>query len=512
MKEQLLNFEKTEFGLILTSIFKIKKMCNEIKKILSILFLNFIMISGLSAANFIVAPDGSGDFTSVQSAIDACPDGSRSFIFIKNGTYYGQLSIGSKSVPTSKMISFIGENKDSVILTYDVSLSTVSTFEQATTVQIYAKNFYAENITFQNSAGNTGQALALYTAGDMSIFKNCTLKGYQDTYRSKKGTRGYFYNCWIEGAVDFIYAGGTLFFDDCTIYCTRSGGYVTAPEDAYATIPKASTATGIFIRLGFLFRNCTIKGPESVPANSFYLGRPWGDYAGSIYLNCKLSYQVNSAGWATMGSSTYLTSCFAEYNSMDLNGNPIDISKRISWSYQLQKSDADNLLTTAAVYSRSYTSTFDPATSLIQTGEPQNLFLNNSTLSWNNVEGASGYVIYNNGKILGYSTTNSFTISKPASTISVRAVNTTGVLSEASSVLSAIKTVNESKVQVKVSGNKIEFSEPVAFNLYAVNGKSIAFSKDLVSQTKTKGITNGIYLIQLFDSSNQSKQFKIVVF
>lgn len=481
-----------------------------------IIIITFFLLSLSSIANaeqfrFIVAVDGTGDFTSVQSAINACPDGNRSFIFVKNGTYYGQISIGSKSAPSSKIISLIGENRDSVILTYDKSLPSVTVFEETAAFQIYAKNFYAENITFQNTAGNTGQALALYTVGDMSIFKNCALKGYQDTYRSKKGTRGYLLNCTIEGAVDFIYAGGTLFFDDCTINCIRSGGFVTAPEDAYATVPKASTATGIFIRLGFLFRNCTIKGPESVPVNSFYLGRPWGDYAGSIFLNCKLSNQVSTAGWAIMGSSSYLTSCFAEYNSMNLDGNPIDVSKRVSWSYQLQKSDVDNLLTTAAVYSRSFTTTFDPTALIIQTNEPQNLNLSNSTLSWDNVDGASGYVIYNNEKILGYSSVNNFTILKPTTTISVRALNSIGVLSNASSVLSAIKTINESKVQVMVSNEKIEFSEPVTFKLYSINGTQISSSRTLVSTAYLEGISKGIYLLKIIDIDGFTKQLKVAV-
>jgi pectinesterase len=216
-----------------------------------------------------------GDFATIQQAVNACPDNIRSYIFVKNGTYYGQTTIGTKTVASSKLISLIGESRDGVILTYDKSIPAVATFEETCTFQVYAKNFYAENITFVNSAGNTGQALALYTAGDQAILKNCSLIGYQDTYRSKKGTRAYLLNCWVEGAVDFIYAGGTLIFDNCTLNCTRSGGFVTAPEDAYATVPKASTVAGIFIRLGFVFRNCTIQGSASVPANSFYLGRPW---------------------------------------------------------------------------------------------------------------------------------------------------------------------------------------------------------------------------------------------
>lgn len=462
--------------------------------------LSVCFLANAQSFRYIVATDGSGDFTTVQAAIDACPDNERSIVFVKNGTYYGATSIGSKTVASLKIISLIGESQDSVILTYDKWLGTtnggVSTFELATTFQIYAKNFYAENITFQNSSGNKGQALALYTAGDMSIFKNCKLLGYQDTYRSKKGTRGYLKDCWIEGGVDFIYAGGTLFFDDCTINCTKEGGFVAAPEDAFTSIPKTSTQTGIFIRLGFIFRNCLIKGADNVAANTFYLGRPWGDYAGAIYLNCKLTNQVNTAGWSTMGASTYLTSCFAEYNSMDINGIPIDITKRISWSYQLKQADVDNHLTTTLVYARNYTTVFDPITSILQTSAPTNLSVNNLVITWDNVPNAIAYVIYSNNKFIGVSSTNSYTTSGATSSVFVRAINVIGVLSEKSQILSSIPNVlQKNTLRYQIINKLITFEDNADVWIYATNGSLIKQSTSNTKQLSIENINTGIYVL-----------------
>ena len=473
-------------------------------KIIFVLVLSVCFFTNAQPFRYIVATDGSGDFTNVQSAIDACPDNERSIVFVKNGTYYGATSIGSKTASSSKIISLIGENQDSVILTYDKWLGTanggVATFELATTFQIYAKNFYAENITFQNSSGNKGQALALYTAGDMSIFKNCKLLGYQDTYRSKKGTRGYFSNCWIEGAVDFIYAGGTIIFDDCTVNCINAGGYVVAPEDAYATIPKASTQTGIFIRLGFIFRNCLVKGANNVPTNSFYLGRPWGDYAGAIYLNCKLSNQVNSAGWTIMGSSTYLTSCFAEYNSTDLNGIPVDTTKRISWSYQLKQADVDNLLTPSGVYARNYTSTFDPISSIFQTNAPANILVSNTTVSWDAVPNSIGYIVYKNGKYLTSLIATNFTDNSGVfGTYTVYSLNNIGTLSKSSDEVTGVSKTLQNKTLITIERNQIKFSEHINIEIYDASGKKIVALNNCKS-ISTDNIPNGTYILRIFDN------------
>ncbi len=481
-------------------------------KIVSALVIIFTYFSfELHSANYIVAKDGSGHFTTVQAAIDACPEGVRNYIFIKNGTYYGQTSIGSKAAASTKLISIIGENADSVILTYDKAMPAVSTFEQTCTFQVYSRNFYAENVTFQNSAGNTGQALALYTAGDMAILKNCKLIGYQDTYRSKKGTRGYLLNCWVEGAVDFIYAGGTLFFDDCTIYCTRSGGYITAPEDSFATVPKASTVAGIFIRLGFIFRNCTILGPASVPANSFYLGRPWGDFAGSAFLNCKLSNQVHSSGWATMGSTTYLTACFAEYNSRDLNGNLIDVSKRVSWSYQLPKQDVDNHLSTAAVYARSFTTTFEPIGLSVAPEAPVNVKINNNLLQWNHVSGVNVFMIFFNNKFIGVSNTTEYDISGLSGKFEIRALSNLGVLSNFSTSITGIQNVDNEKTPFMLNNGKLTLNPEIRHvEIFDISGKKlkVADTPEISDLNKYK---NTVVIVLTTDHAGKINSFKLKI-
>lgn len=483
----------------------------KLKRILLFSSLGLMAFVKPNAANFTVAANGSGDFNTVQAAIDACPDNERSFIFIKNGTYYGQTSIGSKTVASTKFISLIGENRDSVILTYDKSFATVTTFEATTTFQIYAKNFYSENVTFVNSAGNTGQALALYSAGDMAIFKNCAFKGYQDTFRSKKGTRGYLLNCWVEGAVDFIYAGGTFYYDNCIINCIRAGGFIAAPEDAYATVPKTSTATGIFLRLGFIFNNCTIQGPSSVAANSFYLGRPWTDYAGAIYLNCKLSNQVINTGWSIMGSSTYLTACFVEYNSMNMDGTPSDTTKRVSWSKQLKKSDVDNFLTPSAFFARSYTTTFDPFSSLSQVAAPTNLALTGTQLSWNAVSNAASYVVYSGDKMVGTTKTNSFTLSSSMPNLSVRALNAIGVLSESSQLVSSISKVTEQALKYRIANNFIVFEKEVKIKIYSLNGELVTRSSGYVARLSLVGLTPGSYLFVAESQEGYLSRDKIII-
>lgn len=484
----------------------------QIKKTSILAFLSLLLSLNVQSANYIVASDGSGDFTTVQAAIDACPDGSRSYIFVKNGTYYGQTSIGTKAAASTKQISLIGESRDGVILTYDKSMPAVSTFEQTCTFQIYAKNFYAENITFENSAGNTGQALALYTAGDQAILKNCSLIGYQDTYRSKKGTRAYLLNCWVEGAVDFIYAGGTLIFDDCIINCIRSGGFITAPEDAYATVPKASTTAGIFIRLGFVFLNCTIQGPASVPANSFYLGRPWGDYAGTAYLNCKMSNQVHSSGWATMGSTTYLTSCFAEYNSMDLNGNPVDVSKRVNWSYQLPQADVETHLTPAAIFAKSYTSTFEPIGLCVSLDAPTDVkIVDGKTLQWTLLSGASMYLIYCNNRLIGKSITPEFDVSGISGTFQVRALSNLGVLSNFSSPITEVQCLRHENTKYSVTNGILTFESEISkVEIFDAAGKKLKLVYKS-SELDLRNYSNSVLIIRTTDNSGVVNQFKLKI-
>ena len=478
---------------------------------LIIVLLGICFITNAQLFRCIVATDGSGTHTTIQSALDACPDGVQSLIFIKNGTYSEQVTLGTKTVASTKKISLIGESATGVLITHSQSRASSGspTFEDICTVKIYATDFYAENISIQNAAGNTGMAEALYTAGDRQTFKNCRILGYQDTYRSKKGARGYFKNCRLEGATDFIYAGGTLFFDDCTINCVNGGGYISAPEDAFATIPKASTVCAKFLRLEFIFRNCNITANPDVAANTYTLGRPWNTTAGAFYLNCKLGSHIKSAGWTDMGGNS-TTACFAEYNSMDANGTPIDVSGRVSWSFQLPKADVDNLLTPAYVYAASYTTTYEPVSLCVSPAAPTNVKAVGNVISWDAASGVAGYMIYKDDKFLAAVSETSYTDNSGISGLyKVISVATTGVLSSVVAAITALQPVIESSVNVIVTSEKIIFSEPVSYEVYNLTGKKILFSTEYCSNIPLSNFSKGICLLRMRDTNSKEKKIKI---
>ena len=226
--------------------------------------------------DYIVAKDGTGNFTTIQSAIEACKafPYERIKIFIKNGVYHEKVFIPSWNTE----ISLIGENKDSTIITYDDYFKKIdkgrnSTFYTAT-VLVQGNDFHAENLTIENSAGPVGQALALAVEADRCSFLNCKLLGNQDTlYIAGENARQYFNECYIEGTTDFIFGEGTALFERCAIKI-KADSYITA----------ASTPQNV--AFGFVFKNCVLTAsPEVTKA---FLGRPWRKYAKVVFLNCSM--------------------------------------------------------------------------------------------------------------------------------------------------------------------------------------------------------------------------------
>lgn len=278
--------------------------------------------------DFVVAADGSGNFKTVQEAINAVPDmrNNETVIYIKNGFYKEKLIL-----PASKTnVKFIGENIDSTVITYDDYASKKNRFGEnigtsgSSSFFIYGEGFTAENITFQNSAGPVGQAVAVRIDGDKVKFVNCRFLGFQDTlYPHGDHSRQYYKNCYIEGTVDFIFGWSTAVFDRCTIFCKREG-FVTAAS----TLPET--------KYGFVFLNCKITG--DAPEGSFYLGRPWRPYAKVAYLNCFLDKQIKPEGWNNWNKpDAEKTSFYAEYNNSGPGYVP---SARVPWSHQLTAQEA----------------------------------------------------------------------------------------------------------------------------------------------------------------------------
>ena len=296
-----------------------------------------------------VSKDGSGDYTTVQAAIDAVAEGETATIMVKAGTYEGMVKVGLRTKPSTKCISLIGEGMDKTIITAANGKNNIGNGKDVrdyATLAVFAPDFYAQDICIQNTGGKTaGQALALHMDGDRSTFYRCKITGYQDTHRTKKGVRSYYKECVIEGATDYIYAGGTCWFEHCTLNCV-AGGYITAPED----ITVYTTAEdGTKIWLGFIFNECTVTKASGVSDKSVSLGRCWGaEKCGSMFLNCQLNNIIKAAGWETMGGNDGTKSYYAEYKSK--NGTALaDVSNRISWSHQLTDADYEKVNTWAKV-------------------------------------------------------------------------------------------------------------------------------------------------------------------
>ncbi len=273
-----------------------------------------------------VAQNGSGDFTTIQAAIDAAkafPD-QRVTIFIKNGIYREKVSVPS----CNTRLSLIGESLEGTVITWDDHFKKMERGRNSTfytwTLKVEADDFLAENLTIENSAGPVGQAVALHVEGDRCLFRNCRFVGNQDTlYAAGNDSRLYFQKCTIEGTTDFIFGAATALFEECTLH-SKSNSFITA----------ASTPDGK--SYGYVFLRCRLTADEGVTA--VYLGRPWRDFARTVFLRCEMGSHILPEGWSNWsGTARDKTAFYAEYQN---TGPGAASAARVPWSRQLTKREA----------------------------------------------------------------------------------------------------------------------------------------------------------------------------
>ena len=323
----------------------------------------------------VVAKDGSGDFMTVQEAINAVPDynSEEIKILIAPGTYKEKLV-----VPESKShVTLIARTEGEVIITNDDYAGKTSLLtgrklgtSGSSTAYIYAPYFEAIGIVFENTASNesyaqggrgVGQAVAVLVAGDCVVFRRCKFLGHQDTlyaYGRKSDpktpeavaaaktqripenmqSRQYYEDCYIAGTVDYIFGWATAYFNRCELHCLGDG-YVTA-----AATPQGQT-------YGYVFNECHITADPGVQT---YLGRPWRHYAQTVFVNCTMDECVRPQGWQTWpnketGADGSATAFYAEYNSKGAGAQP---KQRVAWSKQLTSNMAERF--TAAEVLKGY--------------------------------------------------------------------------------------------------------------------------------------------------------------
>jgi len=272
---------------------------------------------------FYVAASGTGDYYSIQRAIDVAPAGAT--ISIAPGIYRERLSV---SKPNIHLRSANPDPRKTVIV-FDANGGTLN----SATVAVTGDGFTAENLTIANDFNATheqtaqgSQALALMVTADRAVFRHMRFLGNQDTLyagtprctasadHSCATARQYFADCYVEGNVDFIFGNSKAVFERCEIQSTPHGpgGYITAQSK------NASDEDSVYV-----FDHCKLTGAPG--AAHVWLGRPWRPYAAVVYLNTEMGAHIEPAGWREWhpGETKSLeTAFYAEYNSTGPGAHP----------------------------------------------------------------------------------------------------------------------------------------------------------------------------------------------
>lgn len=281
-----------------------------------------------------VAPDGSGTHRTVQAAVDAAPavheaNGRLHVITLRPGTYREKVIVPQTKGP----IKLLGESAATTVLTFadhahtpDAHGRPMGTGNSAS-VFVFANDFSAENVSFENTHGKGSQALAMHFGADRAVFRACRFLGYQDTLLLNRG-RAYFERCEIVGAVDFIFGDAAAFFDRCVLRCVGPG-YITA----------ASTAPTR--RWGFVFSRCRITTDEPDGNKRrwrMYLGRPWGAHGSVTFLHTEvLPGLLKPVGWHNWRNpANEATARFAEFGTVGDNTT----AERAPWAKAMSAPEA----------------------------------------------------------------------------------------------------------------------------------------------------------------------------
>lgn len=393
----------------------------------------------------VVAQDGTGNYKTVQEAIDAAPTGRIApwLIFVKNGTYEELVTI-----PENKpFIHLIGQDKEKTVICYWINNGGTNdigweystnnpnskTYGKQGVVQVNSTDFYTENISYIDSYGVERQAgpmgLAMSSRNDRQAFNNCQFRSYQDTWYSdvrNSSARQYVNNCLIEGAVDFYYGAGDNFIENSTFRLAREGSVIVAPSHHAGT------------KWGYVMVNNVIDGKGG--ANK--LGRAWQNQPMAVWINTTLKTTIAPEGWSEWHIAPKL---FAEYNTMDADGQPVDLNNRRT----TYKVDDDKLapgetspVTRQAILSAEEAAkyTYEAVTFGNDDWNPRKFFepveapaevvYANGKLTWKAVPYAICYLVIDaEGNVVGMTKDDEYAIAE-AGTYTLRSVNEYGSLGE----------------------------------------------------------------------------------
>ncbi|MGD1107300.1 MAG: pectinesterase family protein [Terracidiphilus sp.] len=279
--------------------------------------------------------EGTTEFPTIQMAMDhhpfadLGPNGKpgRVYIEIAPGVYHERVIVTQNH--TNITLVGMGKTPGDVVITNSLNAKQAGGTFFTETVEINGTGFEADNITFEDTAGNTGQAVAAAVRADKAVFKHCRFLGHQDTLFADYG-RQYYVDSYIEGGVDFIFGNATAVFDHSEIHA-NGPGYLTAQS---RTSPEQATGYAI---IDSKVTSGMEPGAESGVAtplrDTISLGRPWRPYSRVVYINTELPADVIPEGWNAWGKTDSMPQAYyAEFHSTGPGANP---AARVSWSHQL---------------------------------------------------------------------------------------------------------------------------------------------------------------------------------
>jgi pectinesterase len=284
-------------------------------------------------AQLTIAADGSGDFCTVQGALDFLPDGNRTptTLLLRRGTYREIVAVTNKHAITLR-----GEDRQESVITYanNARLNPQgSPYRRGMLLAFRCEDFVVTNLTLRNTTPAGGsQAEAIILAGSTmarAIVKDVDLYSLQDTLQING--QAYVENCYIEGDVDFMWGTGPVFFEHCTARSVRSKTY-------YTQIRNRAT------NHGYVYHRCTFDGAPGVVDNFLSRIAP-ARFPNSevVLLDCVLTRAVGATAWLFEAAAPGAPIPpgpevhFWEFNSHDADGQPVDTGSRMPGSRQLRE-------------------------------------------------------------------------------------------------------------------------------------------------------------------------------
>ena len=252
--------------------------------------------------DLVVAADGSGDFCTVQGAVDFVPlnNGTLRLINIRNGTYTEIVDTRSKS-----NITFRGQSRAGTIVPYTNNNSQNGSTHSRMAFKVFSNDISIENMTVVNTTpqgGSQAEALMIDTGAARFILNNAEVDSRQDTILANvNSSQGYFCNSLVQGNFDYIWGGGNLFFTNCEIRTipTASNYNLTAARTDNGPTGNWPGFGGFLVSNGFSFVNCRLTRADNSITNITLAGSNGNQNGLSAWIHCSIDtncYRTPSVG------------------------------------------------------------------------------------------------------------------------------------------------------------------------------------------------------------------------